>query len=122
MDQCARAEDNRTYGLSPTPGAFLQSELEAIKLVDAGIEDPTEGVNVGNLTDTKGGTIESKNGTCRLIQVPPAGGRVMSSKEWIRGSQGKSCFIVNFLLSSIAPLIRILKSGNQDIEIWKVFC
>ena len=89
LDRDARAEYNRYRGLSPTPGAFLQTEFGAIKVIDARIEQPVSGVKLGQLIDSKLGTFAGEGGTWRLIQVQPAGGRRMSSQDWIRGQLGK---------------------------------
>ena len=89
LDRDARSEYNRFRGLSPSPGAFIQTELGTVKVIETGIEEPVEEALLGRLLDAKLGTFTGRNGTWRLIQVQPSGGRVMSSQEWIRGQLGK---------------------------------
>lgn len=91
VDFAKSAEECRRWinGLSPWPGVTMSFRGEAVKLARAGRAIDAHGAGgavPGTIVDAGGGVVAAGDGTVlRLIEVQPAGKRVMSWQEFARG-------------------------------------
>ena len=90
-DRDAKSEYNRFRALSPSPGAFMQTEYGRIKLIEARLEPPVPNRNVGQFVSPNPCVYASINGSWNLIRIQPEGRPQMSATDWLRSQvQSKS--------------------------------
>ncbi|MDX2114833.1 MAG: methionyl-tRNA formyltransferase [Planctomycetota bacterium] len=77
----------RVHGLTPWPGVTVRLREESLQLMRVGVEEAGGARRAaGEVVDALGGTVACGNGTVlRILEVKPAGGRVMSWSEFVRG-------------------------------------
>jgi len=70
----------------PWPGSFLETRLGRLVVLAAAVEPPERGDVPGRLAaDGRGLVLPTADGRLRLLEVQLAGGRRMSSVEFLRG-------------------------------------
>jgi methionyl-tRNA formyltransferase len=70
----------------PWPGSFLETRVGRLAVLAAAVEPPERGDVPGGLAaDGRGLVLMTADGRLRLLEVQPAGGRPMSSVEFLRG-------------------------------------
>jgi methionyl-tRNA formyltransferase len=82
----ARELERRVRAYVPWPGTFVETEHGRVAVHRAEVAPTEPGDRPGTLVEDGGGialaTVEDR---LRLLEVQPAGGRVMSSEAWLRG-------------------------------------
>jgi methionyl-tRNA formyltransferase len=78
----AHAEYNRFRGLSPSPGAFIQTEYGRLKIIEASVSSQT---GEGLFEQGRECLHQFDSGSLALKLVQPEGRRPMSGFDWLRG-------------------------------------
>ena len=78
---------NRLRGFQPWPGAYTQFRGKSLKLISAGLEDTLSNLELGELRvgDEKLFVGCAERTVLELLQVQPAGKKIMTAREFING-------------------------------------
>jgi methionyl-tRNA formyltransferase len=83
FDEPATVEYNRLRGLSPSPGAFFQTDLGRIKISES---RPSNQDGIGVFEHEGHCHLGFQVGSLVLKQVQPEGRKPMSGSDWLRGA------------------------------------
>ena len=83
FDEPATVEYNRLRGLSPSPGAFFQTDLGRIKIIES---RPSNQDGIGVFEHEGHCHLGFQVGSLVLKQVQPEGRKPMSGSDWLRGA------------------------------------
>ncbi|OWU65458.1 MAG: methionyl-tRNA formyltransferase [Armatimonadetes bacterium Cent15-Ar3] len=83
FDAPATVEYNRLRGLSPSPGAFFQTDLGRIKIIES---RPSNQDGIGVFEHEGHCHLGFQVGSLVLKQVQPEGRKPMSGSDWLRGA------------------------------------
>jgi methionyl-tRNA formyltransferase len=82
----ARELERAVRAYRPWPGSFLETPVGRLAVLAAAVEESERGDAPGGIAaDGRGLVLMTAEGRLRLVEVQPAGGRPMSSVEFLRG-------------------------------------
>jgi methionyl-tRNA formyltransferase len=97
----ARAVHNQVRGVTPSPGAFIESRMGSVKILRTQVVDEATPGKPGQIlacSTSEGIIVSCGRGSVRIVEMQPPGKRVVSSGSFVCGHRVKEGMTVRDII------------------------